>query len=246
GTIAKTGGKVVKNVAGYDLHKLMTGAFGTLGVITEVTFRLHSVARHARSFTVSAGDAELLGRLMMMVMDSHLNAQSLQMRSGDAGFQLDVRLAALPEVMEEQGKALGAMAAGLGLAAGDGDEGVWGAREGMFAGTAVAVVKATMLPTEIAPMTVTVAKLGGRSVAQATGVMVAAVPAAAVMELRQRVERERGTVVILRQAGPLECVAGAELDRWGTLPDTMALMREVKQMFDPKRILNAGRYLGGI
>ena len=39
GTIAKTGGKVVKNVAGYDLHKLMTGSFGTLGVIAEVNFR---------------------------------------------------------------------------------------------------------------------------------------------------------------------------------------------------------------
>ncbi|MEO6802603.1 MAG: FAD-binding oxidoreductase, partial [Granulicella sp.] len=225
GTIAKTGGKVVKNVAGYDLHKLMTGAFGTLGAITEVTFRLHSVARHTRSFTVSAGRAEALGKLMMQVIDSHLNAQSLQMRADDAGLHLDVRLAALPEVMEEQGRVLGAMAAGLGLAASDADEGVWGVREGMFAGTMEAVVKATMLPSEIAPMTVTVANLGGRSVAQATGVMTAAVPAAAVMELRQRVERERGTVVILRQA------EGPELDRWGTLPDTLPLMREVKQMF---------------
>ena len=43
GTIAHTGGKVVKNVAGYDLHKLMIGAFGTLGVITSVNFRLHSI-----------------------------------------------------------------------------------------------------------------------------------------------------------------------------------------------------------
>ena len=43
GTIAHTGGKVVKNVAGYDLHKLMIGAFGTLGVITSVNFRLHSM-----------------------------------------------------------------------------------------------------------------------------------------------------------------------------------------------------------
>ena len=47
GTIAKSGGKVVKNVAGYDLHKLMTGSFGTLGVIAEVNFRLHPVEEHA-------------------------------------------------------------------------------------------------------------------------------------------------------------------------------------------------------
>jgi glycolate oxidase FAD binding subunit len=41
GTVAKSGGKVVKNVAGYDLGKLFTGSFGTLGVIAECTFRLH-------------------------------------------------------------------------------------------------------------------------------------------------------------------------------------------------------------
>ncbi len=46
GTVAQVGGKVVKNVAGYDLHKLLIGAFGTLGVITEVTFRLHAIPRH--------------------------------------------------------------------------------------------------------------------------------------------------------------------------------------------------------
>ena len=65
GTIAKTGGKVVKNVAGYDLHKLMIGAFGTLGVVTSVNFRLHSTPQCAQSFSVLAANAEPLGKLML-------------------------------------------------------------------------------------------------------------------------------------------------------------------------------------
>ena len=55
GAIAKSGGKVVKNVAGYDIHKLMTGSFGTLGVVAQVSFRLHPVEEHARTWTFAAG-----------------------------------------------------------------------------------------------------------------------------------------------------------------------------------------------
>jgi glycolate oxidase FAD binding subunit len=73
GTIARTGGKVVKNVAGYDLHKLMTGAFGTLGVITEVNFRLHSIPRHVQSFTIASQDMEPLGQILLKILDSHLS-----------------------------------------------------------------------------------------------------------------------------------------------------------------------------
>ena len=62
GTTAKSGGKVVKNVAGYDLHKLMTGAYGTLGVITEVTFRLHPVCAQTRTWTFSSSLKSETGR----------------------------------------------------------------------------------------------------------------------------------------------------------------------------------------
>jgi glycolate oxidase FAD binding subunit len=60
GTTARTGGKVVKNVAGYDLCKLLTGSFGTLAVITEATFRLHPLPQHTQTFTVSAPQAQQL------------------------------------------------------------------------------------------------------------------------------------------------------------------------------------------
>src|SRR5229473_900768 len=54
GTLASSGGKVVKNVAGYDLQKLATGALGTLGVITRAVFRLHPVPRAAKTFSFTA------------------------------------------------------------------------------------------------------------------------------------------------------------------------------------------------
>src|SRR5271156_2142576 len=108
GTVAKTGGKVVKNVAGYDLHKLMIGAFGTLGVITSVNFRLHSIPQCTQSFTVSAATAEPLGKLMLALLHGQLCTLAIQLRDDTAGFALDVQLASLAEVLRTQADALGA------------------------------------------------------------------------------------------------------------------------------------------
>ncbi len=56
GTLAQSGGKVVKNVAGYDLSKLVTGAFGTLGVIISATFRLHPLPKYTQTVTATVPD----------------------------------------------------------------------------------------------------------------------------------------------------------------------------------------------
>src|SRR5947199_8874160 len=83
GTRASSGGKVVKNVAGYDLPKLVTGALGTLGVITRAVFRLHPLPRNTRSFSVAAASAEEAKRFVVAVQDSKLAHTSLQCHFSD-------------------------------------------------------------------------------------------------------------------------------------------------------------------
>src|SRR5258708_7128570 len=67
GTLASSGGKVVKNVAGYDLPKLVTGALGTLGVITRAVFRVHPLPRHVRSFSISAANGVEMQQFVLAV-----------------------------------------------------------------------------------------------------------------------------------------------------------------------------------
>jgi len=83
GTLASSGGKVVKNVAGYDLPKLVTGALGTLGVITRAVFRLHPLPLNSRSFSISTQTVEETQRLVLAIQDSKLAHTSLQSRFSD-------------------------------------------------------------------------------------------------------------------------------------------------------------------
>ena len=152
GTIAKTGGKVVKNVAGYDLHKLMTGSFGTLGVIAEVNFRLHPVEEHARTWTVVAPDAALPDAAFFAVplralMDSQMTPSSVQLRMLKHECALDIRIAALPECLDEYAARIQRI---FGQAAvTESGEAVWHVRQQLFEGNDAVVLKVSVPPSEI-------------------------------------------------------------------------------------------------
>jgi glycolate oxidase FAD binding subunit len=249
GTIAKSGGKVVKNVAGYDLHKLMTGAFGTLGVIAEVTFRLHPLSQYAASFTVSASDVTNLKQLMQAIVASHLLTEGLQLRGTPDGFHLDVQLCAHPD--SKQAEILRQMTAGQDLELESSSNRIWKAREALLLQPGRLILKATMLPTEVPDFALEVAEKGGEFVAQSLGIMYAAFPADELScklaeEFRYRIGLQGGTTFLLARPTPASSAETWALLTEGELPEAHPLMREIKRRFDPNRTLNPGRFVGGI
>jgi glycolate oxidase FAD binding subunit len=91
GTIARTGGKVIKNVAGYDLAKLFTGSFGTLGAILDVSLRLHPLPPTATA-AGSASEPDRIADAAAALAHSAIEAQCLDVRWSGGGRVL-VRLA---------------------------------------------------------------------------------------------------------------------------------------------------------
>ena len=86
GSLARAGSKVIKNVAGYDLAKLMTGAYGTLGVVTEVSVRLHPAPRESLTVVVRRDDPRTLAAAARELTHRPLEAERLDLRwEGDSG-----------------------------------------------------------------------------------------------------------------------------------------------------------------
>lgn len=252
GTIAKTGGKVVKNVAGYDLHKLMTGGFGTLGVIAEVNFRLHPAETNVQTWTAAARDAASFGEPLRALLDSQLTPSAVQLRVGKQECSLDVRMAALPECMGLHAASLRKIFGQIEL--NETNEMVWQTRQDLFDIDGAVVLKVSLLPAEVCRVSAELqnwASSGGVEIAvaaQATGLMTLALKSApdaaiALIEhLRWRLRSGGGSVTALK----VPEIMRDGIDVWNCDSNALPLMREIKRRFDPNRILNPGRFVGKI
>jgi glycolate oxidase FAD binding subunit len=257
GTVAKTGGKVVKNVAGYDLHKLMTGSFGTLGVIAEVNFRLHPVEQPARLWTAvapgaAAADARAFAEPLAALMDSQLVPSGVQLRASTKACALDIRIPALPECVAEYEARIQSICSRFQIENSDSD--VWNARLRVFDSGNSSVLKISVLPGEICSIISELQHWSAAegveisTVAQATGILTAGLDSSSgavapfLERLRALVNSFGGSAVALRIPETLR----GTLDVWGPPSNSLPLMREIKRQFDPNRILNPGRFVGKI
>jgi glycolate oxidase FAD binding subunit len=264
GTIAKGGGKVVKNVAGFDLPKLFTGSLGTLGVIVSATFRLYPKAASASTVLLHTSAYSPLCNLAVKLLNSTLVPSTLTISgSTDAdACVLAVRFEGSATASEAQASEVGAFASGLGgnaeILAGDEEVDYWRA---VVAGPVIAAsatdtirLKVSLLPTTILPWLATLRDraarlaIAGAWIAHAGHGLVdlrftgePAALRAIVADLRAAAVAHGGSLVVTDAPPAILNL----VDPWGASP-ALAIMRRVKEQFDPHATLNPGRFVGGI
>jgi glycolate oxidase FAD binding subunit len=259
GRLIKSGGTVVKNVAGYDLGKLISGSHGTLAGIADITFKLVPVPQASSTLLAAYADPAAMTRDVAAIAASQIEPAAFDVAIGtaidhpaadgtqDALYTLKLRVATSPAATDAQIASARALVSGDAIVMTGADErGVW------TAGLAApwrgdAAVRLSWLPASLPAVvalttgmqaaTGAAAALIGR--AAGTGVMRLVGPpqALAAAVNRLRASPAVGNVVVLRGTRELKGL----VDVWGPPPDADRVLRSLKQMFDPSGILNAGR-----
>jgi glycolate oxidase FAD binding subunit len=240
GTAARSGGHVIKNVAGYDLSKLLHGCHGTLAVIAEVVLRLHPVPAAETTVRLEctldgAADAA------RAVLGSPLEPVALEWCEG----ALLVRLAGSPSTVEARA---GRVTALLGRPAEPLDAGssaaAWNRHRELVSGTGAsgtATLRVGMRPSRLPGLLATLADdLGGHGITAGlgTGVATVALPADSdtVERAHELIHRAGGTSMLRSRP------AGSTAPAWGPAPSAIGVLRSVRAELDPHNRFGAGRF----
>ena len=236
GRLTKAGGRVVKNVAGYDLCKLYIGSLGTLGVIEEATFKLSPLPKAQRAIGTSFATAAEACGFASRLRGEALPLRALTLSRNDDLYALVIEVAGEAAAVERAYERIGSLGASLAEPAAV-----------PSLGDASLLCRVSALPTRMAPLIDAIEALERpRIVALPTvGLLYAAWKAAegaqGILErLRAAIAPFDASIVVERC--PLELKR--TIDVFGEPPASLGLMREVKRRFDPNGVLSPGRFVG--
>ena len=261
GVPARGGGKVVKNVAGFDLPKLMVGSLGTLGAIVSATFRLYPIPQSVRAAVLRFEEEAPIAIVLRETIARRLEPESVALYNYRA---LVVTFAGTRAGVESQMRMLiDEIAPNCGVNAAEltdleresyeqreravRRDGPWRLRvlapPSEPVATLASAVPASPLAVPVAYPTIGIALHALSDATFAGGPQ--AEPDWHVRDLRNTVTvASGGRARVVFDAMPPD--ARNLVDAWGPPPPSFALMRALKANFDPRRLCNPGRFIGGL
>lgn len=244
GVIARGGGKVVKNVAGFDLPKLMVGSLGTLGMIATATFRLHPLPEASETLLIKNQSASDLRNLMTEMKRMQLEAAAVAAIAAGSRFDIAVRFEGFHTGVVEQRERLlraGALAH---------NESFWRRHDEIRAAGPMRL-KIAALPSaielvmrDVVPPLRGLLAGGGFIWYPKLGLGFLTGASTADQEIAAAIRKARGILALTIEAAPLAVRKLA--NSWGDPGAALPLMHAMKQRFDPARRLSPGRFVGGI
>jgi glycolate oxidase FAD binding subunit len=262
GTVTHAGGRVVKNVAGYDLNKLYVGSLGTLGILVEVSFKVAPIPPALNTVVGQFGTLDRIGSVVDAVVHSALSPMAIEVLGPGAatasglppGDLVVFRIGGYPQAVERQVRDLAALIVEHGGRHVDAPEVVWRdiARSRIEEQQRDLVLKAAVPLSEstrlVAILEQRLRDLDPIVWAHAgNGVAYAACnspPSDLIGSLRREISALGSNASLIVQRCP--AVLKRTIDVWGDPGSSIHLMRSLKTQLDPRNTLNPGRYVGGI
>lgn len=256
GVEAKAGGKVVKNVAGYDLMKIFTGSYGSLATIVELTFRLYPIQEQSTTVLLQGtiaqirqAQAKILNSVLTPAAADLLSPSLMQRFDLGLNYGLLIRFEAIQESITAQQQELTAIAQSLQLQITPQADQLW-QQINTDLYTEPVVYKVGILPNR---SDVLLEKIEALTTQQAlsrihikSGLGTVCFPHAQFLrqfrELREFCQNNHGFLTVLDAPYRLK----QQFEPWGYNGNALGLMRQLKQQFDPTNILSPQRFVGGI
>ena len=259
GKIAKGGGRVVKNVAGYDLMKLFTGSYGSLGIISQVTFRTYPIPESSQTL-VLMGDNSAIAEAIKQIKNSGLTPTAADLVSASVISQLSigndlglvVRFQTIAESITAQVSQLNAIAQSLGLSLtsyqDETEVQIWQklseiirvphsseaitCKIGILPSSAVQLWQelTAMQPDKFLGRIHIGSGVGQLQILESDGSM--------ITKTRSLCQDKQGFVTILSVAKSVK----QQIDIWGYSGNAASMMTKIKQQFDPHNIFNPQRF----